>query len=550
MPTLNFSCQKQVLTMDCPDRLVVADSRKQVYANFFLDDEWNGLTVVAIFSNAWETIRKEVLLTEMRVEIPPSVLTDPGFRVSLNGIGDGGNVLLSTKYMTKPISVHRAGSLVCLQAPDADPELWQQALAAIGPLSNLDTEDKSSLVAAINEALKSGGGAITSEAISTALGYAPAPIAVVRYNTERLPFTKADGSEASTSDVDAAFIWSLYDALMDANPQLVKKHEIYNDDKTFVNFEYVISTGEYSMEGERGKADTDIRKPKYLVQTCIHGNERPAAISAYRFFRDVVNGANVFSQFREGAVFHVLPVVTPSSVERTRRDGPTSPLARCNEPNNVDVNRNFPYNWMPGGEGTARYSGTAAASEPETQAVINWLKANSDADAHIDIHNSANEYEVTMFAGNSKSDAVRRAKRIAMRGIDRIIPFWRDEKGYKPDSIFSYSASTDELYNGLCIEYASEVLKIPSIAMEININQNKPSNEYVPFAPETIAAGAEALGNVLLEFYEQSINSDQIELPKTENGDANYGTEGQFAVSDGKGGIKWLTAFKEDEVAY
>lgn len=170
---LKFSCQNQVLTMECPGRLIVADSKQQVYANFTLDDEWNGLTVVAIFSNAWETIRKEVLLTEMCVEIPTSVLTDPGFRVSLNGIGDGGTVLLSTKYMTKPISVHRAGSLVCLQAPDADPELWQQALAAIGPLSDLDTEDKSSLVAAINEALKSGGETVTKEAIIAALEYIP-----------------------------------------------------------------------------------------------------------------------------------------------------------------------------------------------------------------------------------------------------------------------------------------------------------------------------------------------------------------------------------------
>ncbi len=170
---LNFSCQKQVLTMECPGRLVVADSKQQVYANFSLDEEWDGLTVTAIFTNAWGTASYKKLLGAEPVEIPTAVLATPGFRVSLHGSGNNGAKRLPTVYMDRPVAVHRAGALIGMTPEDTMPELWEQVLAAVGNLSKLDTEDKSSLVAAINEALKSGGGTVTKEAIIAALEYIP-----------------------------------------------------------------------------------------------------------------------------------------------------------------------------------------------------------------------------------------------------------------------------------------------------------------------------------------------------------------------------------------
>lgn len=42
--------------------------------------------------------------------------------------------------------------------------------------------------------------------------------------------------------------------------------------------------------------------------------------------------------------------------------------------NEVDLNRNFPYNWGPIGEpGNSQYAGTGPASEPETQAMVNFI---------------------------------------------------------------------------------------------------------------------------------------------------------------------------------
>lgn len=158
MQILKFTCKEQILTAECPGRLVIAESRQHVFARFELDSEWDGLTVTAIFSNDFGPKGYAVTLTGGPVEVPPEVLVEGRLRVSLEGLGNGGNYLLPTAYMQKPIAVHRAGDLIGLRPEDTTPELWEQALAQIGDLSKLDTIEKTSLVAAINEVYRSGGG--------------------------------------------------------------------------------------------------------------------------------------------------------------------------------------------------------------------------------------------------------------------------------------------------------------------------------------------------------------------------------------------------------
>lgn len=175
MQILNFSCKNQILTTECPGRLVVAESRKHVYAQFELDSEWDGLNVTAIFAHDFGPKPYAVQLTAEPVEIPPEVLVEGRLRVSLEGLGNGGEKRLPTAYMTKPIVVHRAGALVGLTPEEATPELWEQVLALMGGLSNLDTDDKSSLVAAINEVLArvgTGGGGVSKEELTAAVNAA------------------------------------------------------------------------------------------------------------------------------------------------------------------------------------------------------------------------------------------------------------------------------------------------------------------------------------------------------------------------------------------
>lgn len=69
----------------------------------------------------------------------------------------------------------------------------------------------------------------------------------------------------SHENINTAYILGLYDALMAEYPAKMQKNEIHNDDGTFTNYEYVISTGEYRTDGiyaENYGADTNTKKPK------------------------------------------------------------------------------------------------------------------------------------------------------------------------------------------------------------------------------------------------------------------------------------------------
>ena len=45
-------------------------------------------------------------------------------------------------------------------------------------------------------------------------------------------------------------------------------------------------------------------------------------------------------------------------------------------------------------------------------------------------------------------------------------------------------------------------------------------------------------------------SEEKVDLPKDENGNIQKGITGQFAVSDGNGGITWVTISDGNEVTY
>ena len=334
------------------------------------------------------------------------------------------------------------------------------------------------------------------------------------YSTTREELSVTLGIEgATTNDVTSAAVWGLYDALMAKYPDRVQKNEIHNDDGTFTNYEYVISTGEYNTEGKYfgwtgvNGMDTHIKKPKYLVLSGIHGNEKHPIISVYRFVRDLVEGHNLPAQFREGCVVRVLPIGNPYGLENNKR----------NTQNEVDPNRNFDWNF-----GKDQVSGNPpgdyAESEKETQAIANWLKANQDAKVFFDCHIQGSDLnEVLQIFGIQDNEKCDAAKKIVMRGVERVIPFWRDVVGYPEGTIFSSSNFIGE--GGTAFGYAAEELNIPSLGIEVSAFQMGSTQEDLEEArsvitAETAAAGAEVIGNALIEFYEQPI-SEVIDMTET-----------------------------------
>lgn len=93
------------------------------------------------------------------VTVPPEMTEEAGLQVYVGvyGVSEDGKRITPTLYA--PLGTVALGA-----EPDGDPStdptlpVWAQIQAQIGDLSNLTTEDKTSLVAAINEAAKSGGG--------------------------------------------------------------------------------------------------------------------------------------------------------------------------------------------------------------------------------------------------------------------------------------------------------------------------------------------------------------------------------------------------------
>jgi hypothetical protein len=132
-------------------RLVVERSRKFVFLDIDFDEEWDGLTTTVIVSNDHCPDKSAALLwTGQPLEIPDGMLIDGVLRFSCVGVGNAG-LYVTTKYMTDGIRIHRAGELTGYTPSASVPGLWEQVLATVGSLAALDTEDKSSIVDAVNE---------------------------------------------------------------------------------------------------------------------------------------------------------------------------------------------------------------------------------------------------------------------------------------------------------------------------------------------------------------------------------------------------------------
>lgn len=125
--------------------------------NFVFTEDWRLLIKYAVFEGSG----RRIALTNIGDSciIPHEVLAKHGgaLRVGVYGRTADGSAATPTVYAQLGI-IQRGAD------PNADPStkptlpVWAQLQAQIGDLSNLTTEDKTSLVAAINEAAKSGGG--------------------------------------------------------------------------------------------------------------------------------------------------------------------------------------------------------------------------------------------------------------------------------------------------------------------------------------------------------------------------------------------------------
>lgn len=167
-----ITCKKAFAQTSCRTALLTAGMSKAETVRFVFSDDWDGLSKTAVFTDGVKTV--DVLPPGWdgdTVPIPHEILTTAGrtARVGVYGTNASG-VVLPTVWAT-------LGKVQPAAEPSGDPStdptlpVWAQLQEIIGDLADLTTKAKNNLVAAINEAAKTGSGGAGSIDLRTADGY-------------------------------------------------------------------------------------------------------------------------------------------------------------------------------------------------------------------------------------------------------------------------------------------------------------------------------------------------------------------------------------------
>lgn len=129
----------------------------------YMDSAWDGLQKTVVFQG--EEIR-DVLDVDGVVTIPPEVVSKSGghLRMGVYGVDAQNHVIIPSLWVD--LGVIRTATTPSGDT-SIDPSLpvWAQIQGMIGNLDDLDTDAKSNLVAAVNEALTKGGGEVDPVAV-------------------------------------------------------------------------------------------------------------------------------------------------------------------------------------------------------------------------------------------------------------------------------------------------------------------------------------------------------------------------------------------------
>lgn len=278
---------------------------------------------------------------------------------------------------------------------------------------------------------------------------------------------------------NSAAVFALYDELVTAYPNYVTKNVLTVDG--FENYEYVFDSHAYNYQSTSRNKFSQISKPKILITTGVHGYEKEAVMSAYCFFKALCENRRSVAKLRQCFVIKIIPMVTSYGFDHNTRWNA----------NGVNINRNFDADWVASGNAYENdYSGSAAASEAETQFLQAWLDANTDAALYIDSHNSGYTREVSYLGINPSITGADSVLTSFRYGINQVIGHWIRDRGIIDDgnTIFTY---TGNMGIKATAERYGNTIGITSMTMECSNNQNgtgRRSNYTIGVGAETLAA--------------------------------------------------------------
>lgn len=164
----------------------------------YTDSAWDGLQKTVVFRSA---VTKDVLDSGSEVTIPAEVVSRAGIYLYMGvyGVDAANNVVVPTIW-TELGMIHGAAAPSGDASSDPSLPVWAQIQGMVGDLEALDTDAKSSLVAAINEALTKGGGEVDPAAVQKI---------VEDYLKANPPQAGADGKDGITPTIGENGNWYL-----------------------------------------------------------------------------------------------------------------------------------------------------------------------------------------------------------------------------------------------------------------------------------------------------------------------------------------------------
>ena len=150
--------QKASCRKSSGERITTGMVGKKVTFDF--SAEWDGLVKTAVFEGSG--VKKDVTLSGDTAVIPHECLTAPGGMLRVGVFGTDGTIQTPTVY-TDIGQIEQGADPSGDTSADPTLPIWAQLQAMMGSLDNLTTTARDNLVAAINEAAKSGGGGAAAD---------------------------------------------------------------------------------------------------------------------------------------------------------------------------------------------------------------------------------------------------------------------------------------------------------------------------------------------------------------------------------------------------
>jgi len=239
-------------------------------------------------------------------------------------------------------------------------------------------------------------------------------------------------------------------------------------------------------------------KPGIWIDSGIHAREWASPATGLFMLNKLVSGYNsngTVKNFVDSATWYFVPVLNPdgyafthSSDRMWRKNRRPGARRGCE---GVDLNRNFDWNF--GGEGTSgnpcdeTYRGASAFSEPESQAVKNFVLSHKDLKASISLHAYSQMWFVPFgHAYNSYPADSAELTAIANKGAAALQSLYgtRYDVGTAADLLYPSAGGSDDWAKGKAgIKYV--------YCLELRPDGNSAANGFILPPREIVPTGEE-----------------------------------------------------------